>query len=418
MQPQGEQSPFSASVNVLFFRWELCKMYSYNEVMTFVEEEDVKFIRLAFCDVFGNQKNISIMPSELKRAFLEGIPFEADSVPGFETGAMSDLILHPDPATLAILPWRPSHGRVVRMFCDITYPDGTPFERDGRDILQNAVEVAEETGIDVTFSSKTEFYLFKTDEQGEPTKIPFDNAGYLDIAPADKGENVRREICFTLLDMGIYPESSHHEAGPGQNEIDFRHSDPMTAANDAVTFRSVVSTVATRNGLYASFSPKPLPSSCGNGFHITMNATAQSGEDVSEAFAAGILSHIREITLFCNPTEESYLRLGEMRAPEYINWSGENRSQLLRVKKTSSGTLITLRSPDPGANVYTVFSLLLFAGIEGVAKKYQLPPPVSETDSEHMQRLPATLGEALKIAESSEFVNSILPKGYSELFKR
>lgn len=392
-------------------------MYSYNEVMTFVEEEDVKFIRLAFCDVFGNQKNISIMPSELKRAFLEGIPFEADSVSGFDTGTPSDLILHPDPATLAILPWRPSHGRVVRMFCDITYPDGSPFERDGRYILKSAVEKAKALGISAAFGSKTEFYLFKTDDQGNPTKIPFDNAGYLDIAPADKGENVRREICFTLLDMGIFPESSHHEAGPGQNEIDFRHSDPITAAGDAVTFRSVVSTVATRNGLYACFSPKPLPASCGSGFHITMSVSSESGEDPSEAFAAGILSHIKEMTLFCNPCEESYLRLGEMRAPEFINWSGENRSQLLRVKKNGSlGTLITLRSPDPEANIYTVFSLLLFAGLDGIEKKLTLPPPVSETDGKALQRLPATLGAAREIAKNSDFIKSVLPKGYSELF--
>lgn len=390
-------------------------MYSYDEVMTFVEEEDVKFIRLAFCDVFGNQKNISIMPSELKRAFLEGIPFEADSVAGFETGRLSDLLLHPDPSTLAILPWRPSHGRVVRMFCDITYPDGTPFERDGRLLLRQAIEAAQRVGISATFSSKTEFYLFKTDDQGEPTKIPLDNAGYLDIAPADKGENVRREICFTLLDMGISPESSHHEAGPGQNEIDFRHSDPMSAANDAVTFRAVVSTIATRNGLCACFTPKPLPTSSGNGLHITVCVTAENGEDPTEAFAAGILAHIRELTLFFNPTAESYLRLGEMRAPESVSWSIENHSQLLRL--TSHGgkrTLITLRSPDPCANPHVAFALLLHAGLDGVARGLTLPAPVS--DGAPAERLPATLDAALSLARESDFVRRVLPAGYTELF--
>lgn len=392
-------------------------MYSYDEVMTFVEEEDVKFIRLAFCDVFGNQKNISIMPSELKRAFLEGIPFEPESIAGFETGTLSDLLLHPDPSTLAILPWRPSHGRVVRMFCDITYPNGEPFERDGRYILRRAVENMGSLGIDATISSRTEFYLFCTDEQGNPTKIPFDNAGYLDIAPADKGENVRREICFTLLDMGISPESSHHEAGPGQNEIDFRHNDPVSAAADAVTFRSVVSTVATRNGLSACFSPKPLPSCGGNGFHITLCVSSENGDDPSEAFAAGILAHIKEMTLFCNPTEESYLRLGEMRAPEFISWSPENRSQLLRLTRRKNGkTLITLRSPDPASNIYTVFALLLYAGADGVKNGMKLPEPVSDPAAAGKEKLPSTLAEALQLAKQSSFIKEYMPEGLVGLF--
>ena len=198
--------------------------YSKNEVMQYVTEEDVKFIRMAFCDIYGRQKNVSVMPQELNRAFEYGIAIDASAIAGFGGEIRSDLLLHPDPSTLSVLPWRPDHGRVVRMFCDITYPDGTPFEADCRSILKRTVADAEKEGIDFFFGAEMEFYLFKRDDEGEPTKIPYDHAGYMDIAPEDKGENVRREICLDLELMGIKPESSHHEEGPGQNEIDFRDS--------------------------------------------------------------------------------------------------------------------------------------------------------------------------------------------------
>ena len=204
--------------------------YTEQEVMQFVSEEDVKFIRLAFCDVFGKQKNISIMPRELARAFAYGIAVDASAVRGFGGEVHSDVFLHPDPDTLAILPWRPEHGKVVRMFCTITCPDGSPFENDTRSILIRAVKEAEEAGYSFYFGAEMELYLFKLDESGEPTRIPYDKAGYMDMAPDDKGENVRREICLTLEQMGIHPEGSHHEEGPGQNEIDFRYSDALSAA--------------------------------------------------------------------------------------------------------------------------------------------------------------------------------------------
>ena len=210
--------------------------YTKQEVMQFVNEEDVKFIRLAFCDVLGKQKNISIMPSELERAFEHGIAVDASAIRGFGGEIHSDLFLHPDPDTLAILPWRPEHGKVVRMFCTIRYPDGTSFENDARSILIQAVQDAESAGYSFYFGSEMEFYLFKLDENGDATRIPYDNAGYMDIAPDDKGENVRREICLTLEQMGIHPESSHHEEGPGHNEIDFRYSDALSAADNAMAF--------------------------------------------------------------------------------------------------------------------------------------------------------------------------------------
>ena len=310
-------------------------MYTREDVLTFVEEEDVKFIRLAFVDIFGKQKNIAIMPGELKRAFDEGIPFASSNIDGFKEYVLSDLYLHPDPSTLSILPWRPSNGRVVRMFCNVTYPDGTPFEGDSRSILQAAIRYAADNGVNCTFGNESEFYLFKTDDEGRPTKEPFDEAGYLDIAPEDKGENVRREICFTLSDMGIVPESSHHEAGPGQNEVDFRYSDPLTAAEDAITLRSVIKTIAMRNGLYADFSPKPLEEHSGNGMHINIMVHAMDGEDKLRSFMAGIIKHIEEITFFLNPTEQSYRRFGEKKAPVYITWSSENRNQLIMIPECS-----------------------------------------------------------------------------------
>ena len=243
--------------------------YSMDEVMQYAKEEDVKFIRLWFCDVFGKQKNISIMPDELPRAFDYGIAFDASAISGFGDEAHSDLLLHPD--TLKPLPWLPENGKVVQMAANITYPDGTPFECDTRNLTRMAMEDAKNSGFEFSFGAEQEFYLFEVDENGNPTKKPYDRAGYMDIAPDDKGENIRREICLTLEQMGIHPESSHHEEGPGQNEIDFRYSDALSAADNTMIFQRVTRTVAARNGLYADFSPKPLENAAGNGFHINMS---------------------------------------------------------------------------------------------------------------------------------------------------
>lgn len=265
--------------------------YTPQEVMQYIEEEDVKFIRLAFCDVHGHPKNISIMPHELERAFKYGIAIDGSAIAGFGDEVHSDLFLHPDPATITVLPWRPEHGRVVRMFCSITHLDGTTFTHDTRAILKQAIEDAAKLGYTFSFGSELEFYLFKLDEDGEPTNIPYDRASYMDVAPEDKCENVRREICLALERMGIMPESSHHEEGPGQNEVDFRYSDALSAADNAVTFRTVVKTIAARNGLYADFSPKPLQENPGSGFHI--NISVKGGDEfVMHRTMGGILKHI------------------------------------------------------------------------------------------------------------------------------
>ena len=394
-------------------------VYSKSEVMQYISEEDVKFIRLAFCDVFGNQKNISIMPDELERAFESGISIDASAVSGFEGKVFSDMFLFPDPSTLMLLPWRPDHGRVVRMFCDIKYPNGKIFELDGRSILREAVQTAMNEGFMFTFGSELKFYLFKTDEEGNPTKIPHDNAHYMDIAPMDKGENVRREICLTLERMGITPETSHHEEGPGQNEIDFKFYDPLTAADNAVTFGSVVRTIAARNGLYADFSPNPIPDMPVNSFHIHLAAHSIKGEkDIMPNVIAGLMNRVCDMTAFLNPVEDSYLRFGRNKVPKFIAWSAENRSQLIRVlAATGAYKRIELRSPDPSANPYICFALMIYAALEGIKNKEELNQPAnvnlaeaSREEQAKYKRLPESLNVAKELAANSEFVRRRLPE--------
>ncbi len=394
--------------------------YTAEETIQYVAEEDVKFIRLAFVDVFGTQKNISIQPGELERAFKYGIGIDASAIAGFGGVVHSDLFLHPDPSTLAILPWRPEHGRVVRMFCTITYPDGREFLPDTRSLLKKAVELAEEEGYSFYIGSETEFYLFNRDEKGNPTDEPYDEAGYMDIAPADKGENVRREICLDLERMGIIPESSHHAEGPGQNEIDFKRADPLKAADDAVTFRSVVSTIAARNGLYADFSPKPLKNRAGNGFHIKVSVAHNERGELLPKVIAGILNRVNDMTLFLNTVSESYLRLGANKAPKYVSWSGENRSQLIRIPapvgESQDLRAAELRSPDPMANPYLAFALIILAGLEGLKSGAELPMAADidlySADEETLsgfKALPHDLDEAIRAARSSDFIKKYLP---------
>lgn len=392
--------------------------YSKDEVMQYVLEDDVKFIRLAFCDVFGKQKNISIMPGELSRAFEYGIAFDASSIRGFGDESHSDLLLHPDSDTLMALSWRPEHGKVVRMFSEITYPSGKGFECDSRSILKKAIQAADDAGISFFFGAEQEFYLFKLDENGNSTKDPYDRAGYMDIAPEDKGENVRREICLTLEQMGIQPESSHHEDGPGQNEIDFRYSDPLSAADNVMTFQTIVKTVAHRNGLFADFSPKPLDNEPGNGFHINISVRSKDNSDRLPYVIAGILEKIEEMTAFLNPSDESYLRFGKDRAPVYISWSSENRSQLIRIPAAvGEYRRAELRSPDPTTNPYLAFALIIYAGLYGIEKKLELPMvadynlyTADQVTLSHFRKLPQDHAIARKKASDSDFIGKHLPK--------
>ena len=400
--------------------------YSKEEIIQYVLEDDVKFIRLAFCDVFGRQKNISIMPHELARAFEYGIAIDGSAIAGFGGETHSDLLLHPDPSTLSQLPWRPEHGKVVRMFSGISWPDGTPFEGDTRSLLIKAVEDAHKAGLRFSFGAEQEFYLFKLDENGEPTKEPYDRAGYMDIAPDDKGENIRREICLTLEQMGIRPESSHHEEGPGQNEIDFRYSDPVTTADNAMTFQTVVKTVAYRNGLWADFSPKPLADKPGSGFHINMSVKSSDGSDHFNHMIAGVLDKMEEITAFLNPVENSYERFGQNKAPGYITWSSQNRSQLVRVPAaTGEYRRAELRSPDPSANPYLAFALLIYASLHGIQNRLPLPAASDRNlytaDPETLKgirQLPRDLQTARRLASESDFVKDHVPAKVLDIYCR
>ncbi|GFI37427.1 glutamine synthetase family protein [Lachnospiraceae bacterium 50-23] len=391
--------------------------YSKDEVIQYVQEEDVKFIRLAFCDVFGKQKNISIMPAELPRAFECGIAIDASAIAGFGDENHSDLFLHPDTDTLMPLPWRPEHGRVVRMFCNITYPDGKAFECDTRSILKKAIQDAQDAGFQFFFGAEQEFYLFTLDDNGNLTNEPYDNAGYMDIAPEDRGENIRREVCLILEQMGIQPESSHHEEGPGQNEIDFRYSDPLTAADNAMTFQTVVKTIARRNGLFADFSPKPLENKPGNGFHINISVKSSDNEGCMNYMIAGILDKTADMTVFLNPTENSYQRFGSNKAPKYISWSSENRSQLVRVPAAAGKyQRVELRSPDPSANTYLAFALLIYAILDAIQNKLEPPIPAdinlykaNEDTLAKFKQLPGDFKSACAVAANSNFIKEHIP---------
>lgn len=398
--------------------------YSKEEVIQYVQEEDVKFIRLAFCDVFGKQKNISIMPEELPRAFEYGIAIDASAIAGFGDENHSDLFLHPDADTLMPLPWRPEHGRVVRMFCNITYPDGKIFECDTRSILKKAIQDAQNAGFQFFFGAEQEFYLFNLDDNGKPTKEPYDHAGYMDIAPEDRGENIRREVCLTLEQMGIQPESSHHEEGPGQNEIDFRYSDPLTAADNAMTFQTVVKTIAGRNGLFADFSPKPLDDKPGNGFHINISVKSSDNADYMNEIIAAVLDKVADMTVFLNPTENSYQRFGSHKAPRYISWSSENRSQLVRVPAaTGKYQRVELRSPDPSANTYLAFALLIYAIMNGIQNKLELPSPADinlyKADADTLakfEQLPGDFKSACAAAVNSNFIKEHIPDAILDIY--
>lgn len=392
-------------------------MYTEQDVLEFVQEEDVKFIRLAFFDLAGKQKNISIMASELQRAFKYGVNFDASAIQGFESPDRSELFLHPDPQTIAVLPWRPSNGKVVRMFCDIRYSDGTPYEKDCRNLLKKAVDYAASKGVKFMFGTELEFYLFKLNADGNPTTNPFDTAGYMDIAPEDKGENIRREICFTLEQMGIKPEASHHEEGPGQNEIDFHYATPILAADNTATFKWIVRTKATANGLYADFSPKPLANQPGTGMHINMSCNKlgelEASSELMPHALAGVLKHIAEMTYYLNPEEESYNRLGGCKAPKYISWARGNRSQLIRIPDTKEIARFEVRSPDAMCNPFLAFTLLIYAAMDGIENNLPLPEAVEEnlqnadeSITKNLEKLPDTI-EAAREAADCGFIKNI-----------
>jgi glutamine synthetase len=397
-----------------------------NEVLEFVKENEVKFIRLNFCDIFGLQKNISIMADGLQSAFENGVSFDAHAIRGFRDITRSDLLLFPDPSTLSVLPWRPGPGRVIRFYCDIKNPDGSVFAHNSRAILKQTTERAARMGYACETGAECEFYLFKTDEDGNPSCITFDNGGYLDIAPLDRGEDIRREICLSLEEMGIEPEASHHEQGPGQNEIDFKFSNAVKSADNLQSFKSAVKAIAARNGLFASFMPKPLLNAPGSGMHVNLSLSRDGRNifknindghsDTAESFISGILARTPEITLFLNPLANSYERLGKFEAPKYVSWSHQNRSQLVRIPAAAGENVrMELRSPDPSLNPYLAFSLIIAAGLDGIENKMTLPQAV-DTDlytadpgvTKPLVQLPDSLDKAIHLAENSKFVKNVI----------
>lgn len=391
--------------------------FSPKEILKFVEENDVKFIRLTFCDISGGLKNIAIMPNELERAFQYGIPFDASCI----NDSCSDLLLVPDISTLSILPWRPKSGRVVRFFCSMKNMDGSDYAGDMRTELINSINSLRLDGYSCEMGTKCEFYLFELDENGEPTKIPHDKGGYLDVAPLDRCENARREICLSLEEMGLSPKSSCHKHGPAQNEIEFHENEPVTAADNMVHYKTVVKSIAAQNGLFASFMPKPLPDEHGSALSISLsikkggeNIFASTLDEMSfegKCFINGILKHIREITAFLNPTTNSYKRLGIGYAPKYVNWSFENRAQLIRIPIPAGfAPRIEIRSADACCNPYIAFKLILDAGIEGIKSgDCSLLESTMKKDSANMfESLPLSLEEAAEIAKNSDFVSRSL----------
>lgn len=395
-------------------------IYTESEVLQYIEENDVKFVKLTFCDVKGMLKNISVLSSEMTSAFERGVKITAKKIYGFSIAEGRDLYLIPDAQTMSVLPWRPQHGRVIRMFCYVRYGDGTAFEGDGRYFLKQATKVALSKGWCFRFGTSSEFMLFRNDESGFPTKIPHDFAGYCDTAPDDKGENFRRDVCYTLEQMGIHPVSSRHEAGHGQHEIDFNASSALKAADTFLSFKSAVKSVAEQHGIHASFMPKPVRSDCGNGMHIGVNVFRdsdffndnQSSDNINEVnmAAAGMLKFLHEYTVFTNSIVNSYNRFGEFSLPRYITWSDMEQEQILKFNTETEGEApIVLRAPDCVCNPYFVFGLIIYAALEGIEGGFKMPEKFN-IESTAYDKLPANLMEAAQTAENSEFLRKYVPE--------
>lgn len=400
------------------------------DIMRFVEDNDVKFIRLQFTDICGIMKNIAINETNLENA-MDGVTFDGYSIEGFARTEESDMLLIPDSDTLNLIPWRPQQGKVARFICDVLLRDGTPFEGDPRYVLKKMTQKARELGYTFNVEPECEFFLFHTDDQGLPTTQTHDTAGYFDLAPIDLGENARREMCFALENMGFFVESSHHEAAPGQHEIDFKYDEALRTADNIETFKMVVKIIAQKHGLHATFMPKPLRDEAGTGMHLNMSllrgdidAFADPKDPLGLSrdaywFMGGIIKHIRGMTAIFNPLVNSYKRLTPgNEAPAYIMWSRRNRSPLIRIPAPQGGsTLVELLSPDPTCNPYLALTVLLAAGLEGIAQ--HIDPPAEfprniaamtsqEIAAARLERLPESLGDALDAMEADPLIRETL----------
>ena len=397
--------------------------YTREEILQMVEDEDVEFIRLQFTDMFGAIKNIAVTARELPRALNNRCMINGEQIAGMDMEKGSDLYLSPILDTFAILPWRPQQGKVARMICDLYFPDGTPYKNSPRYILENVAGKAQEEGYTCYIDPECEFFLFHTDDNGNPTTVTHEQAGYLDISPLDLGENARRDMVLTLEDMGMEVESSHHEAAPAQHEIDFRYGEIRKIADCITTFKMAVRIVAKRHGLHATFMPKPKAEANGSGMHIQFSLI-KDGENVFECadrpgelseeayyFIGGLLAHSKEMALITNPLVNSYKRLVPgYDAPTELTWTENNQNSLVRIPVTrGEGIRVELRSPDASANPYVVLAVCLAAGLDGIKNK--ITPTKSSNlaaQDQQAEHLPETLKEAIDYFESSSWVKEVL----------
>lgn len=383
-------------------------MYMTNkyDVLQYVEDEGIKFIRLAFYDLFGVQKNVSVMPRQLGRAFEKGVALDASQIFGDCALEGEDLILRPDPSTMMLLPWRSMENGVIHMVCDLYTPNGEPFQSETRYLLRQVLSRLNTCGLDLLMAAKIEFYLFERDENGNPTDRPFDHGTYMDVAPKDQGENIRREICLLLEEMGFDPHKSLHQSGPGQNEIDFHFSEPLQAADEASIFKWVVRTTAASNGLYADFSPNPIDGRPGSAMHVQVRFL--EGQDREEAFVAGLLRYLPEVQLFMCNSPRSYRRFEHLHAPHVFDASDRKRNVMVRIPPLAKDVL-EVRLPDSLSNPYLVFALVLLAGMKGIEENLRY---------EQCEALPVarSLKEAKDLARQSEFVREYLPDDLIETY--
>ena len=405
--------------------------YTKDDIFRMVEEEDVEFIRLQFTDIFGTLKNIAITSSQLEKALDNKCMFDGSSVEGFVRIEESDMYLYPDYDTFEIFPWRPQQGKVARLICDVYTPDGKPFEGDPRWILKKTIKEANEMGYRFDVGPECEFFLFNQDEDGQPTTMSTERAGYFDLGPVDLGENARRDMVLTLEDMGMEVESSHHEAAPAQHEIDFRYGEIRKIADCITTFKMAVRIVAKRHGLHATFMPKPKAEVNGSGMHIQFSlikdgknvfeSQSNHGELSQEAyyFIGGLLAHSKEMALITNPIVNSYKRLVPgYDAPTELTWTENNQNSLVRIPVTrGEGIRVELRSPDTSANPYVVLAICLAAGLDGIKNK--ITPTKSSNlamQGQQAEHLPSTLKEAIDYFEESTWVKDVLGEEFCKQY--
>lgn len=406
--------------------------FTKDDIIRFAKEDNVRYIRLQFTDLLGVIKNVEIPLSQLPKALDNKMMFDGSSIEGFVRIEESDMYLMPDLDTWVVFPWGNEHGKVARLICDIYMPDGTPFEGDPRQILKRAMKEAEEMGFTAfNVGPEPEFFLFKIDEKGEPTLDLNDQGAYFDFAPLDLGENCRREIVLTLEEMGFEIEASHHEVAPGQHEIDFKYANALQAADQILTFKLVVKTVARQHGLHATFMPKPLFGVNGSGMHAHQslfrgeeNAFYDESDELglsqtAKYYLAGILRHARGFAAITNPLVNSYKRLVPgYEAPCYVAWSAKNRSPLVRIPASRGlSTRIEVRNPDPAANPYLALAVMLKAGLDGIKNKLDLPPGIDrniyvmsepEREANGIESLPASLKEAIECLKNDSVMCAAL----------